>query len=294
MIRKIAAGLVVLAMLCGMAALGEGYHIAEANTENFSALLSALWQAYDAPAPEDAQAIEAAVQAIGAVSAPDGEVARAIADHWSTVYLNAQGEYPLYLHDGGDLATALEGTSLRDCATHAFVVLGYELQNGEMTEELKGRCEAAAAAARSFPWAVLVCSGGPTGDNNPNQFTEAGRMRDYLIDPCGIDAARILTDERAMTTVDNAVNTLEILRAEGLHTMTLVTSAYHQRWAQVLYNAVAAMYRQVYDYRVDIVENYSFDIEPSRDAFRQDAKLALRQLSSLLGLPREEGPGPRK
>lgn len=50
---------------------------------------------------------------------------------------------------------------------HAFVVLGLQLADGEMTDELKARCDAAAAAAKAFPESVLVCSGGATGKTIP-------------------------------------------------------------------------------------------------------------------------------
>ena len=104
---------------------------------------------------------------------------------------------------------------------HAFVVLGFELADGEMTDELKARCEAAAAAAKAFPDSSLICSGGATGENNPEGHTEAGLMKDYLTEQCGIAADRILTDEYAMTTAENALNTFAILKAQGIGVFTV-------------------------------------------------------------------------
>ena len=66
-------------------------------------------------------------------------VAAAIAEHWEKVWLDP--DYRLFLY-GTDDPSALPVTG-----KHAFVVLGFRLQNGEMTDELKGRCDAAAAAA---------------------------------------------------------------------------------------------------------------------------------------------------
>ena len=285
--KKILAALcVLLALLVGAAALAEGYQIDGGNAENFGALLVDLMRAYETPAPGDAQAIEDAVAAIAAVNPGDGEIARAIADHWNTVYINADGSYRLRLYGDGERAVALEQTELRDSAAHAFVVLGFELKDGKMTDELVGRCRAAAAAARSFPSAILVCSGGATGKNNPKNHTEAGLMKEYLVSKCGIDAARIYTDERAMTTLENAVNTFEILRKQGIETLTLVTSSYHQRWAQVLYNALAAMYRRSLGYSVRIVENYCYPVDPG-DKYLHDDRFAMRQLTALLKLPDE-------
>lgn len=165
---------------------------------------------------------------------------------------------------------------------HAFVVLGNALQNGEMTDELKGRCDAAAAAARVFPFSILVCSGGATGDNNPEGHTEAGLMKAYLTEKHGIAPERIFIDERATDTAENAVNTFSILREQGVESMTLVTSSYHQARAQVLYNAVSARFREAYGYSADAAGSFCLDIAPSDDLYVLDALTAMVQLASIL------------
>lgn len=290
--KRIALLLAALLIMIGVSGMADDYRIDEENMENFATLLNDLLSSYEAPSGEDEQRIEADLEAICAVSDSDGEIAQSIADHWRTVYLDA--DYPLYIHDGGEYATALVQAFPESMDAHAIVVLGYELQNGEMTEELMGRCEAAAAAARSYPNAIIVCSGGATGENNPEGHTEAGLMKNYLVDDCGIDAARIYIDERAMTTVDNAINTYGILEANGIETMTIVTSTYHQRWGQAIYNAVGALYGASHGYSVRIVGNYCFDTEPSNEMFKNDARIAIRQLSSVLGLPQDERKPPKK
>ena len=261
----------------------EKQPITAENAANVGTLLSDLVSAYENPAEGDLSRIEADLEAIRAVSAEDYAVAQSIADHWKTVYLDP--DYCLHLYEGEEQAETLADAGIPDGNTHAIVVLGYELQDGEMQPELKGRCEAAAAVARQFPEAILVCSGGATGSNNPEKHTEAGLMKEYLTEHCGIDAARICTDERAMTTQENAVNTLEILRAHGVKTMTIVTSSYHQRWGQAVYNAIAAVYRQQRGYPVEIVGDYSYDIEPSVPTYRNDAQIAVRQIAGILELP---------
>ena len=283
--RIIATILIALLLLNGATALAESYRVASRNEKRFAALLTDLVKAYEAPSAGDGEVIDAHLAAIRAERASDGEIADAIASHWRAVYLDEN--YRLYLHPGTERAEALEQAGYVDSATHAFVVLGYELKNGEMTEELKGRSEAAAAAARSFPSAILVCSGGATGDNNPKKHTEAGMMKAYLVKQCGIDASRIETDERAMTTVENALNTFKILRKKGIRTMTIVTSSYHQRWGQAIYNAVAAIYRQKTGYFPKIIANYCYDIEPSVEAYRNDDRIAARQIASVLKLPKD-------
>lgn len=280
---RLCALLVILSLLLGSAALCEGYKIDAGNGSNFGRLLIDLLHAYERPSPTDSQEIGAALDAIRAVRLSDYEVAQSISSHWGKVYLNTDGEYTLCLHDGGERATALEQTGLQDSATHAFVVLGFELKNGKMTQELKGRCDAAAAAARSFPSAILVCSGGATGKNNPDRHTEAGLMRDYLTQVCGIDANRIYIDEKALNTAQNAINTFEIMRSHGIQTFTLVTSSYHQRWGQVIYNATAALCRQTYGSAPQLLENYNYEIEAYGN-YKRDDIFAVKQLCTVLGL----------
>ena len=89
-----------------------------------------------------------------------------------------------------------------------------------------------------------------------------------------------------MTTAENAVNTMEILREKGVRSMTIVTSGYHQRWGQALYHLVAEIYRQEYGSGVEILGNYCFDIAPSNDAFSMDDRFAAQQMAGILRLPR--------
>lgn len=279
--------LLLAALLCAAASADSrvdpaNSRVDPANAENFNNLLHGMSEAYEQPSAEDGAFFDLALEAIASVSEADGALAEAIVGHWRRVYLDP--DYPMYLYDGGQVADALADAGIPDAPTHAFVVLGFELKDGEMTDELIGRCNAAAAAARAFPQAILVCSGGATGDNNPEGHTEAGMMKAYLAEACGIDAARIFIDERAMTTLENAVNTFAILREQGVRTLTLVTSSYHQRWGQVLYNAMSALCRRDWGYGADIVANYSYPVE-APSAFAQDDRIALRQLAAMLGLP---------
>ena len=281
--KRIFALVVALAMLLCETALGEGYRIQKKNQNNFGHLLIDLLHAYETPSPTDESTIAASLEAIRSVSESDYEVARAIADHWNKVYVNPDGSYQLYLYDGGERATALENTSLVDSPDHAFVVLGYELKNGEMADELIGRCDAAIAAARSFPSAIIVCTGGATGKNNPKKHTEAGLMKAYMAEH-GIDASRIFTDDSAQNTLDNAVNTFKILRERQSKTITIITSSYHQLRGQTLYNAMSALYQQEYGFSVDSVENYSFDKQAPSGGKPEDRQ-AVRQLATMLKLP---------
>lgn len=237
---------------------------ASAETADYGTLLNDLMDAYTCVTRIDLD-----------VKLLDDDVASAVATHWKKVYLS---DYPLFRYGVDDPA------ELPITGAHAFVVLGYELKNGEMTQELMGRCDAAAAAAKAFPDSILVCSGGATGANNPEKHTEARLMKKYLVSECGVAPERVFLDEEALTTTENAINTFAILRAQGVETITIVTSTYHQRWGQVLYNAMAAKYRQAYGYSVEIIGNYCYDVAPSNVLYLADAQFALTQLKSILAL----------
>ena len=219
--------------LCTVFLLGlfqhmQEYRISDGNRINFGHLLSDLLDAYENNTPSEDEKLIFDLEIIKAVSPRDYAVAKSITEHWAKVYLDH--DYKLIMYSGEGTAQELNESGIPDSSAHAFVVLGYELRDGEMTEELKGRCNAAAAAAKEFPNTILVCSGGATGANNPEHHTEAGMMKDYLSNQCGISPERIFTDERAITTADNAVNTLAILKNQAVNSMTIVTSSYHQRW----------------------------------------------------------------
>ena len=226
------------------------------------------------------------METISTVSADDGDIARAIAEHWKAVYLDPG--YRLCVWWGREDANELEATKPDYDEKHAFVVLGYELKDGQMQNELIGRCKAAAAAAKSFPDAYLICSGGATGQNNPEYKTEAGLMKQFLAGRGKVDRARILIDTRALTTLANAENTFAILKENDIHSITLVTSTYHQKWAQVLYNAMAAIYEKLYGFKVRIVGNFCYDIEPESGSYKKGYRIALTQLSQMLGLKKKK------
>ena len=263
----------IITILAAVLLLASSVWASAREEGGFGTLLADLLEAYENPSEEDSGRIDADVEAI----ADNREIAQSVADHWRKVYLDP--DYRLYLEGKDDPAQL----PIEDASAHAFVVLGYELENGEMTDELKGRCNAAAAAAKVFPESILVCSGGATGKNNPEKHTEAGLMKEYLSETCGIDPDRIFIDEAARSTTANAINTFLILKERGVRTITIVTSDYHQRWGQVLYNAEAALYRAAFGMEVEIRGNYSVVYEPEY-RFRIHQKWALSQLSVLLGM----------
>lgn len=285
-VKKIGALFFVFILMLS-AAQAETWKAAEANQPRFLELIDLLEASVTDGAGLDEAAEDAVLEAIRQDSADDYDIARAIADHWNETVMDLH--YRMFAHRGQDRAYALERSGLDFSGKHAFIVLGFQLQDGEMQEELIGRCEAAAAAARSYPDAILITTGGATGSNNPEGHTEAGMMKDYLTEQCSIDAGRIFTDTEAMTTLENAVNSFRILKEKGIETFTIVTSNYHQRWAQILFNAMAAICEKESGYKVRIVGNFNYIAQP--DAARTaGCKTGLRQLATLFGQTADSNP----
>ena len=79
----------------------------------------------------------------------------------------------------------------------------------------------------------LVISGGPYGRGKNSAFM----MRDQAIAE-GMDGERILVDDLAESTLDNAVGSAKLLRVRGLHTAILLTSPYHTRRAIAIFSRV--------------------------------------------------------
>ena len=203
----------------------------------------------------------------------DDELLATISKTWKETYL---------VPDYGILISGVDDPAVLEFSgKHAFVVLGFALADGEMTDELKARCEAAAAAAKAFPDSILVCSGGATGSNNPEGHTEAGLMKDYLTEQCGIATDRIFIDEQAMDTVGNALNSFEILKEQEIEEITLVTSDYNQRRANILYTALAEFIRETEGYSVVLTGNFSCEADAPWES-DMDAQIAAMQLSQMV------------
>ena len=267
-------GALILCMCLGIqCAFAEGAAENDSQTVTLATLLMDLVQATLQPSDEKKGKIDADAQAL------NDPILTNIVEYWKKVWLDP--DYRLYIYGQDDPA------QLPITGKHAFVVLGYQLENGEMTEELKGRCDAAIAAAKAFPDSLLICSGGATGTNNPEGHTEAGLMKAYLMETGGIEESRIRIDEAAMTTEDNVRNTLAMLREEQIETMTVITSSYHQQRGQTLYNAMAEIYRKEYGYSVEIVGNYGFPVKKLVTEQMMEAMIAAFQVGSMLGMSQE-------
>lgn len=107
----------------------------------------------------------------------------------------------------------------------AIVVLGYGLNaNGKMAPELVNRVSVGKAQSEVTTGAPIVVTGGVPKKG----VTEAAAMRTWLVDN-GVSASRILVEDKSGSTVGNAQNSAEILRAQGIRDIVLVTSPNHIR-----------------------------------------------------------------
>ncbi|NKY86650.1 YdcF family protein [Nocardia veterana] len=108
-----------------------------------------------------------------------------------------------------------------------IVVLGYGLlPDGSMRPELVNRLTAAWLQAIAAPFSPIVVTGG----NPQNGVPEAAAMAGWLIGH-GIPATRVLVEDRATSTVQNALFASRMLRDAGATSAVVVTSPNHIRRA---------------------------------------------------------------
>lgn len=119
-----------------------------------------------------------------------------------------------------------------------FVVMGFALNsNGSMKDELIDRLNIALDAANKYPNAYILCTGGGTASGNRNA-TEAGKMAEWLKNN-GVAEQRIIVEDKAQDTVDNAVNSYRKL-ANGyanVNSVVLISSDYHVPISCLLFEA---------------------------------------------------------
>ena len=126
--------------------------------------------------------------------------------------------------------------------TLALVALGFQLNpDGTMRDELIHRLEVVKMAAKQYPKALIVCTGGGTATNDP-AATEAGRMAEWLID-AGIDPARVIVEDNSLTTAQNAIYSFDILEQAypQVTSLAVISSDYHIETGVLLFSAEAIL-----------------------------------------------------
>ena len=116
-----------------------------------------------------------------------------------------------------------------------IMVLGFELyDNGRMQPELIGRLNVALEAAKKYPNAYILCTGGGSSISNP-YGTEADLMGDWLLEN-GLEKERLIIENKSMTTAENALNSYEIILSDypQIKSIAVLSSSYHIAWGSLL------------------------------------------------------------
>ena len=122
------------------------------------------------------------------------------------------------------ISRAEPAAAAKDFSKPAIVILGYGLKpNGTMREILRRRVLTGLIVAQFFPQSPIIVTGG----NPQNGKTEAGQMRNMLM-LLGFPANRILVEDKANSTVQNAQFSVPLAKAAGTSGIILVTSTTHQ------------------------------------------------------------------
>jgi uncharacterized SAM-binding protein YcdF (DUF218 family) len=112
----------------------------------------------------------------------------------------------------------------KDFSKPAIVILGYGLTpEGTMRAILRRRVMTGLIVAQFFPQSPIIVTGG----NPQNGKTEAGQMRNMLM-LLGFPADRIIVEDRANSTVQNAQFSVPLAKQAGTSGIILVTSTTHQ------------------------------------------------------------------
>jgi uncharacterized SAM-binding protein YcdF (DUF218 family) len=112
----------------------------------------------------------------------------------------------------------------KDFSKPAIVVLGYGLApDGSMRAILRRRVMTGLIVAQFFPQSPIIVTGG----NPQNGKTEAGQMRNMLM-LLGFPVNRIILEDRANSTVQNAQFSVPLAKEAGTSGIILVTSTTHQ------------------------------------------------------------------
>lgn len=103
-----------------------------------------------------------------------------------------------------------------------IIVLGAQVREDGPSLVLRYRLDKAIAYLEAHPDTVCIVSGG-LGDNEP--YTEAEGMRRYLTEN-GVDAERILLEDRSVNTATNMEYSLKLLPSADV-TVGIVTNNFH-------------------------------------------------------------------
>ena len=178
---------------------------------------------------ENRAKVTSILQEIQSLDEPTYQRDQEIIDYWE------------YIDDYMPLYPRIAPDGLPSTSDHAFVVLGYQLNSdGSLKPEAIGRCDVAYESAMKYPNALIFVTGGGTASGNKTA-TEGGQMKEYLVNVKGLDENRIITETKAMDTIQNAEYTILELIEKNIKTITVITSDYHIRRGNILFKGEALL-----------------------------------------------------
>jgi uncharacterized SAM-binding protein YcdF (DUF218 family) len=124
-----------------------------------------------------------------------------------------------------------------DKSTHsgrAIVTLGYLLNNdGSIAAPLLKRLKLTLSLANQYPKALIIVTGGLAKVGK----TESYAMKAWLVEQ-GISKDRIVEENKATNTIDNARLSLALLANHNIQTATLVSASIHVHRSHVLFDVL--------------------------------------------------------
>lgn len=206
---------ILIACLC-LCLLGGSVPAAQAAEEtNPQRLLGAY-------CANDSEKIESCLDALEAESPAEGALWRRILSDWAR------------LNEAGFEDHRVLPDDLPQDDSLCIVVFGYGLgADGSIQPELEDRLYVALNAARQYPDAYVAVTGGQTSE--VAGVTEGGQMAAWLRAQ-GVAESRLIVEDQALSTTQNAANTYKLLTSAypQVKTLAVVTSDYHVACAGVL------------------------------------------------------------
>lgn len=206
---------ILIACLC-LCLLGGSAPAAQAEEEtNPQQLLGAY-------CANDSGKIESCLDALEAENPAEGALWRRIMTDWAR------------LNEAGFEDHRVLPDDLPQDDSLCIVVFGYGLDaDGSIRPELEDRLYVALNAARQYPDAYVAVTGGQTSE--VAGVTEGGQMAAWLRAQ-GVAESRLIVEDQALSTTQNAANTYKLLTSAypQVKTLAVVTSDYHVVCAGVL------------------------------------------------------------
>lgn len=124
-----------------------------------------------------------------------------------------------------DFVFAYGNADNADFSEDAVIVLGAGVRGDRVTYTLQKRLDTAIEYINKNPSAYIAVTGGMGPQET---VTEGSAMRKYLLEN-GVDADRIITEEKATSTAENMVFTKELLdeKLGGNYKVTVITNGFH-------------------------------------------------------------------